>query len=339
MSGGEMFSMNAEAIVVASTSSTPVTGFGVLESGGEGRPGGTVARAVSREQIRMTEPVGVIGLGLLGTALAERLLAGGFPVVGFDLAPGRREALVQLGGTAAASAAGVAVQCRRVLLSLLTSAQSTSVVGEIEGVLAPGALVVDTTTGSPAEMEGLGARLALREVAYLDATVAGNSAEVRRSDVLVLAGGSAEAFAAGGDLFACFARCAYHLGPCGAGARMKLVFNLALGLHRAVLGEALVFAEKLGIAQETALAILKEGAAASRAMETKGEKMLRREFSPQARLHQHRKDVELIVDLAEELGARVPLSELHLRLLRELEAAGWGDLDNSVIVRAFEQGS
>ncbi|MBM3460348.1 MAG: NAD(P)-dependent oxidoreductase, partial [Armatimonadetes bacterium] len=240
------------------------------------------------------EPVGLIGLGLLGSALADRWLRAGIPVVGYDLLPERRAALEAAGGAAGASSADVARRCPRVALSLLTSAQAAGVVAELEAVLPPGSRVVDTTTGAPEEMEALGRRLAARGVGYLDATVAGSSAEVRRGEVLVLAGGEPDDFAACRDLFTAFARQAFHLGPCGAGARMKLVFNLALGLHRAVLGEALGFAARIGIDPETALAILQQGAAASRVMETKGEKMVRQEFSVQARLSQHRKDVELI---------------------------------------------
>jgi 3-hydroxyisobutyrate dehydrogenase-like beta-hydroxyacid dehydrogenase len=117
---------------------------------------------------------------------------------------------------------------------------------------------------------------------------------------------------------------------------MKLVFNLVLGLHRAVLAEALSFAGSYGIDPAAALEVLKAGAAYSKVMDIKGGKMLSGDFTPEARLSQHLKDVRLIVAAAERCGAMVPLSEIHRELLERAEAAGFGAMDNSAVIKAFE---
>ena len=270
--------------------------------------------------------IGMIGVGLLGRAIAARLTAAGHAVLGYDIEPTR-----SLG---AASAQQVADSCPRIILSLPNSDASADVLDSL--VLAPGAIVADTTTGDPEAVQALGARLAARGIQYLDATISGSSAQVRQGAAIVMAGGSAPAFAACRDIFDAISTRAFHLGPCGSGARMKLVVNLALGLNRAVLAEALTFARACGVAPELALEVLKAGASYSRIMDTKGEKMLTGDFKPEARLAQHLKDVRLILAAAAAHGAWTPLSQLHRELLERAEAAGWSDADNSAVIKAWE---
>ncbi len=278
--------------------------------------------------------VGIIGLGLVGSALAERFLACGFDVCGHDIDLEKTAALFKIGGGPLASAVDVVRQCERVVLSLPTSDIAAQVLEEIAGELA-GKLVLDTTTGEPEMMARLGTWLTDHGAEYLDATIAGSSTQVRRGEVVVMLGGSAEAAARCEDLLRTFAVEWFHLGPVGSGARMKLVVNLVLGLNRAVLAEGLAFAKSCGIDPATALEVLQSGPAFSRVMETKGPKMLAGEFSPEARLAQHHKDVKLILESGQRMGARLPLSQLHEKLLAELIDAGRGDLDNCAIVRAF----
>jgi 3-hydroxyisobutyrate dehydrogenase-like beta-hydroxyacid dehydrogenase len=282
------------------------------------------------------ERVGIIGLGLVGSALSARLLAAGFGVTGYDINPARVDEGQAAGVVPASSAPEAARGCRFVLLSLPTSEIGAAVIAEIETSLAPGAIVIDTTTGEPEQMAAFGARLAGRGVLYLDASVGGSSKQVRDGEAMVICGGEPQAFAACADLFrACF-RQSFHVGECGGGARMKLVLNLVLGLNRAVLAEGLAYARACGVDPARALEVLKAGPAYSRAMDVKGHKMLTGDFTPEARLAQHLKDVRLILKTAAAHGARVPLSELHRRLLEEAEAAGYGASDNSAIIKVFE---
>jgi 3-hydroxyisobutyrate dehydrogenase-like beta-hydroxyacid dehydrogenase len=279
--------------------------------------------------------VGLVGLGLLGGALAERLLAAGHAVLGFDVDPARGAALRARGGRTAKDAAGVAAACRRILLSLPDSRVARTVLHGMDGRLGAGRIVVDTTTGTPGDAARTGAWLAARGAAYLDATISGNSDQVRKREVVVLAGGPLAAFEESRDLFDAFAREAFHLGPWGRGAEMKLVTNLVLGLNRAVLAEGLAFASALGFDPARTLAILRASPAYSRSMDVKGDKMVRGDFAPVARLSQHRKDVRLILEAGRRARARLPLSRTHLKLLDQAVAAGLGGLDNSAILRVM----
>lgn len=281
--------------------------------------------------------IGLIGVGLLGTAIAERLLRAGFGLVGYDVAAERREAFNALGGHAVESAEDVAHACRTLIICLPDSAVTASVLDQIEQHLHPETLVVDVTTGSPDEMEQFGRRLAVREVRYLDATVAGSSRQVLAGEAIVMAGGDDAAFAAARDLIGSFASRSFHVGPAGSGARMKLIVNLVLGLNRAVLAEGLSFAEACGVNAELALEVLKASPAWSRAMDVKGHKMLARDYVPEARLRQHHKDVRLILAEGERHGAKLPLSAVHDDLLRQAEEAGYADADNSAVIEVLRR--
>ena len=197
--------------------------------------------------------------------------------------------------------------------------------------------MIDTTTGDPTQMAAIGDRLAARGVAYLDATVSGSSEQARRGDVVLMVGGDERAFAACGDVFGALARAAFHVGPTGSGAKMKLATNLVLGLNRMALAEGLALARGLGLDLGLTLSVLKEGAAYSRVMDAKGPKMIARDFTPQARLSQHLKDVRLILDEARRVGVASPLSEAHRTMLEMAVGAGYGDADNSAIFLAYDR--
>jgi 2-hydroxy-3-oxopropionate reductase len=272
------------------------------------------------------ETIGIIGVGLLGSAIAARLAKAGYTVVGYDLVPDRR--------IGASSAQEVADKARTIVFCLPTSDVVAQVVAGLE--LTKGAIVIDATTGEPDAMAAMGAKLATSGIDYLDATVLGSSRVVRDGRAVVMAGGRRPVFDAAMPVFKTFADRIFYMGGYGAGARMKLVANLALGLHRAVLAEALSFAHASGISPIDAMEVLKAGAAYSRVMDDKGAKMLNHDFTVEAKLSQHLKDVRLILAAAAQKRAKVPLSQVHRQLLESLEKAGYGESDNSAIVMAYE---
>jgi 3-hydroxyisobutyrate dehydrogenase-like beta-hydroxyacid dehydrogenase len=280
--------------------------------------------------------LGLLGIGLLGRALAKRFLGAGFHVLGYDPDPACCRALVALGGQPVASAREVARQRDLLILSLPSTPVVEGVIQEIAPELRAGLRIVDTTTGDPERTALLGADLARKGVHYLDATISGSSEQVRCGEAVVMVGGEAAASAACAALFACFAKHWFHVGGWGCGARMKLVVNLVLGLNRAVLAEGLALARSCGLDAMETLHILQASAAWSRVMDTKGRKMIERDFTPEARLSQHLKDVHLILTEAERVGAKVPRSALHRTLLEKVQAAGGGEDDNCGILRAFD---
>ena len=280
------------------------------------------------------ETIGLIGTGLMGTAIAGRLLGAGFRVQGWDRDAVR---LAASGAEAAESAAAVVRSCDGVVLSLPDSRVVETVLNEVGAELRPGQVILDTTTGEPEDAMRFAERLRRLGVAYLDATVSGSSEQLRRGEALCMVGGEAADFARCAGLFAALGSPVMHVGGSGDGAKMKLVTNLVLGLNRAALAEGLALAEGMRLDLRQTLQVLQSSAAASRIMDSKGEKMIAREFSPVARLSQHLKDVRIIQQAGESAGLHLPLTEAHRRLLEEAETAGLGAQDNSAVIEVIRR--
>jgi 3-hydroxyisobutyrate dehydrogenase-like beta-hydroxyacid dehydrogenase len=281
------------------------------------------------------KPIGLIGVGLLGTALAERMLGAGWRVLGYDLAPPQLDRLEQLGGERAAELRAVASDCSTIVLCLPDSKVVGSVVDRLNDGLRSGQLFIDATTGDPDETASLASRLAEIGVGYVDATIAGSSDQARQGEAVAIIGGSEEDVQRAEPVLASWSSRRFHVGPAGSGARMKLVVNLVLGLNRAVLAEGLALARACGIDPAAALEVLRATPAYSAAMQSKGPKMVARDYTAQARLAQHHKDVRLILELARRHGSRTPLSQVHEELLRRAIELGFGEADNSAILEAF----
>ncbi len=269
----------------------------------------------------------------MGQALARRFVAGGFEVVGWDVSESCRVALAQLGGRTGESVDEVLASCDRVVLSLPDS----KIVREVlhSATLRNGQIIIDTSTGDPDDAVAMASELSAKGVRYLDATISGSSAQVAAGTVTLMIGGDAEVVAGCSDVFACIGPTVFHVGEAGSGARMKLVTNLVLGLNRAALAEGLTLARMLGLGLAQSLEVLQGSMAYSRIMDTKGAKMISADFTPQAKLSQHLKDVRLMLQAAEARGLQLPLSEAHRALLERAEAMGCGELDNSAIIKAF----
>jgi 3-hydroxyisobutyrate dehydrogenase-like beta-hydroxyacid dehydrogenase len=283
----------------------------------------------------MSRPIGLIGVGLMGTAIAERLLTQGFDLIGWDLNPERRAELARIGGYSAESIEQVFSGCDFVVLSLPNDEVVRGVLDEHASQLQTGQFLIDTSTGDPKSAVALAQSLQHRGVDYLDATVSGSSVQVRDGSAVALVGATDAALSACRSILVAFAPQVLHVGPPGSGSQMKLVTNLVLGLNRAALAEGLAFAQSLGLSLESSLAVLKSSMAYSRIMDTKGTKMIARDFTPQAKLDQHAKDVRLMLASARLNHIELPLSETHLELLERASQLGFGDADNSAIIETY----
>lgn len=274
------------------------------------------------------QPVGIIGLGLMGDAFAERLLQAGYPLVVWNRT---REKADRWIGQGASWSDHPFRECRRVILSLYSSDIVESVVEGWRGDLQRGQILIDTTTGDPEATLRLVERCSEGGAEYIEAPVSGSSEQTRVGQATILAAGSHEHFLACEDLWGVLGKNVYYVGASGNGSKMKLVSNLVLGLNRAALAEGLVFAELLGIEPSSALEVLRGSAAYSKQMDSKGPKMVEGDYSVQARLSQHLKDVVLMLRSAERMGLELRLTETHRGLLEQAQVDGYGEQDNSAI--------
>jgi 3-hydroxyisobutyrate dehydrogenase-like beta-hydroxyacid dehydrogenase len=285
--------------------------------------------------------VAVIGLGLMGSRMSGHLINAGHRVRGYDPDPARTSELEAKGGVATRSPAEAVQGCWAALLSLPTSDVSREVClgeGGISGAGVSPLNVYDTTTGRPADAVEIAAALADTGVVYTDSTVSGNSEVAERGELVVMVGGPREAYESGRPIFEAIGRSHHHVGPVGAAARMKLIVNHALTVHRMALAEALVVAELAGMDLDTALAVLKDSLAFSKAMDVWGDRMVRGDHEhPYARLRQSHKDARLIVEHGMELGATMDLARVAREALAEGEETGLAELDNSSVAEVVRR--
>ena len=292
--------------------------------------------------------VGVIGLGLVGCALSARLQSAGYPLVGHDHLAAARDAWLRAGAQRMlATPHQMGSRCSTVVLAVFDSAGVLQVLEGPGGVLQgcprtsprdqPAPAVIDCSTGDPDTLQVLGARLAAQGIDFIEAPLSGSSQQIAAGTATLLLGATPEALKRHSAVLTALASQQVHAGGPGMGARAKLATNLVLGLNRAALAEGLVFAENLGISNDAFLKLVLATPARSEAALVKGEQMVRGDFTPQSRIHQHLKDLQLMRAAASAAGQRLPFTDVHATLLQSAVEAGDGELDNAAIVRQLRR--
>jgi len=286
----------------------------------------------------MEDCIGIVGIGFMGQAFAANLLRAGFKLKGFDIDSGRRKEFERQGGTPVSSAAEAARGSRWVLTSLPNSGVVRNAIfgpGGIAEGAKEGLFIADTTTSRPEDSTGLGAELALRGIRFLDAAVSGTSAMAWKKDLIVVAGAETADFEACRPLFSGFAKAAYHMGPVGSGALAKLIINLVLVCNRLALAEGLVLGMKAGMNLESLLTALKDGAAGSKVMDQKGEKMLKADYSPESRLTTSLKDVRLMLEQGQRFGTPMFLTNIYAQIVQIGSQIGYAEFDPASVIEVL----
>jgi len=282
--------------------------------------------------------VGIVGLGLLGGAVASRLLAAGHAVVGHDVRAERMTALEAMGGKPAATATAAARASEAVITLLPSLAAVEEVILGAAGLAAalrPEQPVIQMSTISPALTERLDAALRARGLAFLDTPVSGTSGMVARGDGIIFVGGERALYDRWRPVLEAILPHSVYVGRAGQAMVLKLIANLLVALHSAAAAEALTMARRAGLDLPLALDVLARSAATSRMLEVRGPMMAREEFPAQMKLDLFMKDLHLIQDAAAAAGAAVPLTDVAERLYAAAAGAGHDQEDLSVVVRAF----
>jgi 3-hydroxyisobutyrate dehydrogenase-like beta-hydroxyacid dehydrogenase len=253
--------------------------------------------------------VGLVGVGLMGEALAVRLTTAGSRVIGYDIDPAKAGRLAALGGETATSIAELAQECDPIVLAVFDTDQVEAVVkyGLLPALgTRSGKVVLCTSTCDPDRIALLADHVASCGLSFLEAPVSGTSDQVRRGQGVGLIGGDRETAARMAPVLRAMFERSFHIGRVGDGGRAKLAINLILGLNRLALGEGLVFASRLGLDPAAFLEVARGSAAYSQVMDTKGPKMLARDFAPEGRVLQTLKDARLMLEQARVTGQQLP---------------------------------
>jgi len=286
--------------------------------------------------------VGIVGVGLLGHAVATRLLGAGHEVIGYDVVPQKNVALQAAGGRAV-DCIGEVVKAAEmicvVLPSLATVEEAILGSGGILDGARPGQLIAQMSTISPTLTERLAREVATHDVHFLDCPVSGTSAMVASGDGILMVGGDRDVYRRWRPVLEQVLPRAIYVGTAGQAMTVKLIANLLVALNSAAAAEALGMAKAAGLDAATVLDILTSGAGSSRMLEVRGPMIVREQFPAQMKLDLFMKDLHLILEAGQRAGAALPLTTLAERLFAAAQQAGHGAEDLAVVVKALGAGS
>ncbi|MET7475274.1 NAD(P)-dependent oxidoreductase [Streptomyces sp. NPDC005648] len=276
--------------------------------------------------------VAVIGTGRMGAAMTVRLREAGFPVTAYNRTRAKAEAT---GAAVAATPRAAVAAADVVLVSLADDKAVTDAYAGDDGIAAglrPGTVVLDTSTVAPGTVTALGPLVGKTGATLLDAPVSGSVVFVEQGRLTVMAGGDATALERVRPVLDVLAAHVVHLGPLGTGAAMKLAVNsLLMGLNQA-LAEALVLAERAGVARESAYEVFAAGAAGAPFVHYKKEAYLNPETARVAfTLDLVTKDLDLALALAERVGSPMPQARANRESVGEAVEQGFGERDLSAL--------
>jgi putative dehydrogenase len=288
-------------------------------------------------------PIGLIGLGVMGSAIGGLLIASGADLHGFDIDEGRQQRFAAAGGAPAASPADVAGQCQVVLTSLPTAAALHDVVGGHNGLITAPAgqrvtsLVLELSTLALADKRAAREELAAAGVAMADVPLSGTGAQARTGDLVAFVSADARSDRdRAAAVVRPFTRAQYDVGVFGNGSMYKYVANLLVAVHNVAAAEALVLAERAGLDLPTVLTAVGDGAGASRMLQVRGPLMAGRDYAdPSVRLEVFRKDVAIISEFAADVGAPVPLLAVSSEIYQAAQAAGWTGQDTAAVAEVL----
>jgi putative dehydrogenase len=283
-------------------------------------------------------PVGVIGLGNMGSAMAANLVKAGFDVVGTDLVAELRERLVRAGGTAAADAGAVGTVCRSIILSLPSDDALQAVCGDLATRCSKGAIVLETSTLPVAAKQRARELLAECGAILLDAPLSGTGAQAKDADLVVFASGDAAAIRQVAPIMAGFSRAYYDLGEFGNGMKMKLVANHLVAIHNVAAAEAILLGVRSGLDAATLVEVLGEGAGNSRMLQVRGPSMVDRTWGEATITNRvFQKDLRLIGEALVGAGCPAPLFSATLPYYTAAMASGHAEHDPAAVFEVLER--
>jgi 3-hydroxyisobutyrate dehydrogenase len=282
--------------------------------------------------------VAFLGLGTMGAAMAANLARAGFPVTGWNRTPGRAPELVELGATSADSPAAAVADADIVVICVSDTPDVEAVLfgagGVVEGARED-LLVIDCSTIAPSGSWDFAARLRERGIAMIDAPVSGGSEGAVKATLTIFVGGDAADVERGRPVLAAMGKTITHVGPIGAGQAVKAVNQVILAGAYLGVAEGIALAIKAGLDVEQVVRALGGGAAQSWVLENRSGRMIDNEYPLGFKVALHRKDLGIALDLANQLGAVLPVSALAAQLESGLIAGGHGDDDMSALARSI----
>ncbi|WP_329171908.1 2-hydroxy-3-oxopropionate reductase [Streptomyces decoyicus] len=281
-----------------------------------------------------------IGLGIMGSPMAENLIKAGYTVTGYTLEADKLQRLAAAGGIAATSAAEAVTDADVIITMVPASPHVEALAYGPDGILAHarrGALLIDMSSITPQTSIDLAKAAADKGIRVLDAPVSGGEAGAVEAVLSIMAGGDQADFDAARPLLEALGKTIVLCGPHGAGQTVKAANQLIVAVNIQACAEAVVFLEKSGVDLTAALDVLNGGLAGSTVLTRKKDNFTNRDFQPGFRIDLHHKDMGIVTDAARTVGAALPVGTLVAGLVASLRAQGDGGLDHSALLRGVER--
>jgi 3-hydroxyisobutyrate dehydrogenase len=282
----------------------------------------------------MRTTIAFLGLGAMGSRMAANLQSAGYALRVYNRDRAKARALADKGAQACDTPAA-AVQGASYVVSMVADDVATrAVMLGADGAVAAasaGAIIIDSSTNTPAMAREVAQAAVSRRVQYLDAPVSGSLAQAQGKELVFMVGGDQVAFERAQPVLAAMGRLAKYMGAAGSGATIKLINNMLSGTATAALAEAVMIAEAAGLDRAATLEVLGEGAAGSRLTKTRMPKMFGRDFAPQFQLQLMEKDLRYFLLLAQELDRPVPVAALVRSQFQAARRGDLGRLDSSAL--------
>jgi L-threonate 2-dehydrogenase len=281
---------------------------------------------------------GVIGLGIMGGSFATNLVAAGWRVVGYDIAPDRRRAMARAGVELAADAADVARKAKIIITSLPSPKALTATVAAIIKAKVPRRVIVEASTFTLEDKSR--AEAALRKAGHvmLDCPMSGTGAQAKVRDLVVYASGGSAEIKKLKPVFAGFTRAVHDVGAFGNGSRMKYVANLLVAIHNVASAEAMVLGMKSGLPPQLIFDLIKTGAGNSRVFELRAPMMVKNNYDEATmKMSVWQKDMDVIGGFAREIGVPTPMFDASSAIYTKARQSGHDDHDTAAVCAVLEK--
>jgi 3-hydroxyisobutyrate dehydrogenase len=284
--------------------------------------------------------IGFIGLGIMGSPMAQNLLKAGFQLTVYSRSKPPVDLLVSIGAKSAPSPKAVAERSDLVITMVTDSEAVRDVVlgpgGMIEGAH-EGLVLIDMSTISPSVTRSVSASLAAKGVSMLDAPVSGGDTGAREGTLTIMVGGDVAVFEACLPVLQELGKKVVHMGGTGAGQLTKLANQILVACNMVGVSECLNFAKKAGLDMGKLIDSLSAGAASSWSLVNLGPRIAKRDFAPGFKIKLLQKDLRYVLSSANDLNAPLPATALVHQLYKMLEEKGLGDVGTQALVTAIEQ--
>ena len=287
----------------------------------------------------VSEPVGFIGLGIMGQGMARNLLKAGFDLMVWNRTRSRADVLASEGATRSSSPAELAARCDVIVICVSDTPDVEAVLfgeaGVFHGVRS-GSLVIDCSTISPIRTQRFASTLAEKGVHMLDAPISGGSEGATLGTLSIMVGGESQQFERAMPYLEAMGKSITHVGGNGAGQMVKLVNQILVANSMLALGEAFLFAQAGGLDLEKTLKAVEGGAAGSWTLSNRGPQVIERDWRPGFMIDLQQKDIRLILEAADTLGVPLLGCSTAFHLYRTLQNQGCGTEGNHALVKALE---